>query len=55
MRAAIAAFDEARSIWPEYHNVAEIGRALRRWQERLADPQGPAWAQLHRQIITRYS
>jgi len=52
---AIAAFDEARSIWPEYHNVAEIGRALRKQQDRLTDPQSPAWQQLYREILTRYS
>lgn len=53
--AAIAAFDEARSIWPEYHNVAEIGRTLRRQQEALADPAGDAWPRLYREILTRYS
>lgn len=53
--SAIAAFDEARSIWPEYHNVAEIGRALRNQQDRLADPDSPAWQELYREILTRYS
>jgi len=53
--AAIAAFDEARSIWPEYHNVAEVGRALRNRQDRLADPASEAWPQLYREILTRYS
>jgi hypothetical protein len=53
--AAIAAFDEARSIWPEYHNVAEIGRVLRQQRDRLADPESPAWQQLYREILTRYS
>lgn len=53
--AAIAAFDEARGIWPEYHNVAEIGRALRNRRDRLADPQSPAWSELYRDILTRYS
>lgn len=53
--AAIAAFDDARGIWPEYHNVAEIGRALRNRRDRLSDPQSPAWAELYRDILTRYS
>jgi hypothetical protein len=53
--AAIAAFDEARGIWPEYHNVAEIGRTLRRQQEALADPGSAAWPRLYREILTRYS
>jgi len=53
--AAIAAFDEARAIWPEYHNVAEIGRALRNRRDHLADPQSPAWTELYRDILTRYS
>ena len=53
--AAIAAFDEARGIWPEFHNVAEVGRALRNRQDRLADPASEAWTQLYREILTRYS
>ncbi|HEY9548958.1 MAG TPA: hypothetical protein VIR45_05605, partial [Kiloniellaceae bacterium] len=53
--AAIAAFDEARGLWPDYHNVAEIGHALRNRQDRLADPAGDAWPQLYRDILTRYS
>ena len=53
--AALAAFDEARAIWPDYHNVAEIGRALRKWKDRLADPESPAWPQIYREILTRYS
>jgi len=53
--AALAAFDEARGIWPDYHNVAEIGRALRKWKDRLADPESPAWPQVFREILTRYS
>lgn len=53
--AALAAFEEARSIWPEYHNVAELARALRNRQDDLADPANPAWTQLYRDILTQYS
>ncbi|WP_299398440.1 hypothetical protein [Pelagibius sp.] len=53
--AAIAAFDEARRALPTYRNVAEIGNALRRWEDRLKDPESPMWAQLYREILTRYS
>lgn len=53
--AAIEAFDEARRIWPEYHNVAEIGNALRKREDRLRDPESAAWQLLYREIITRYS
>lgn len=53
--AAIDAFDEARSIWPEYHNVAELGRSLRNRRDELADPGSAAWTQLYRDILTRYS
>jgi len=53
--AAIAAFDEARRIWPDYHNVAELARALRNRRDALADPQNPEWPQLYRDILTRYS
>ena len=55
VRAAIAAFGEARDIWPEYHNVAEISRALTRRRDKLDDPDSPAWPQLYREILTRYS
>jgi len=52
LTAAIAAFDEARRIWPDYHNVAELGRVLR---SRLADRADPDWPLLYREILTRYS
>lgn len=55
VRTAIAAFDRARGIWPEYHNVAEIGRVLRRLEAALADPNSDAWPRLYREILTRYS
>lgn len=53
--AAIAAFDEARGIWPDYHNVAELGRVLRARRENLADPDSAAWPRLYRDILTHYS
>ena len=55
IEAAIAAFEVARDIWPDYHNVSEIGRALNRLEDRLADPDSEAWPRLYREIITRYS
>lgn len=53
--AAIAGFDDARRVWPDYHNVAELGRALRNRRDELADPASPEWPQLYREILTRYS
>ena len=53
--AAVAAFEAARGIWPEYHNVAELARALRNRRVDLADPASPAWTQLYRDILTQYS
>jgi hypothetical protein len=52
---ALAAFDEAYTVWPEYHNVAEIRRLLGEWRDRLASPDSDAWPQLYRNILTRYS
>lgn len=52
---ALRAFDQAREIWPEYHNVAEIGRLLRDWQDRLEGSNGSAWPRLYREILTKYS
>jgi len=48
-------FEEARSIWPEYHNVAELARALRNRRDDLADSASPAWTELYRGILTKYS
>lgn len=53
--AAITAFEEAREIWPEYHNVAEIARLLNERTDSLGTPESNAWPQLYRQILTRYS
>ncbi len=55
VEAAIAAFEEARDIWPEYHNVAEITRALKKRRETLANPDAAAWTELYRDILARYS
>ena len=52
---ALEAFDEAWSIWPDYHNVSEIRQLLRDWQGRLSDPASSAWPQLYREIVARYS
>ncbi|MEQ8354627.1 MAG: hypothetical protein RH942_03745 [Kiloniellaceae bacterium] len=52
---AIAAFAEARRIWPEYHNVAEIGRTLSKRKDELADRSSAAWPQLYRDTLARYS
>lgn len=53
--AAITAFEEAREIWPEYHNVAEIARVLNERRDSLGNTESDAWPQLYRQILTRYS
>ena len=52
---AIAAFDEAREIWPDYHNVAEIGRALKKRRDALAALSAESWSELYRDILARYS
>jgi hypothetical protein len=52
---AIVNFDGARERYPEYHNVAEIAQYLRERQARLMDPDSPAWADLYRTIISKYS
>ncbi|WP_340117227.1 hypothetical protein [Pelagibius sp. 7325] len=53
--AALAAFEAAHIIWPDYHNVAELARTLRNRQDRLAAPESPAWTQIYRDILTQYS
>jgi len=55
LEGAQAAFAEAERLWPEYHNVAEISRLLRR--KALESPRGESldWSDLYRTILTRYS
>ena len=48
-------FDEARRIWPEFHNVSEISRALRKRRDALATRDAEQWAELYRDILTHYS
>ena len=55
LEAALDAFDEARRIWPEYHNVYEIGRLLRQRRDELQAASAQAWPQLYRDILTDYS
>lgn len=52
---AMEAFDEARRIQPDFHNVAEIGRLLRDRRDKLGKPDSPEWPRLYREILTRYS
>ena len=47
--AATRAFEQARTIWPDYHNVAEISRLL------SATRAEPDWPELYRTILTQYS
>jgi hypothetical protein len=52
---AIAAFESAREVWPDYHNVAEIADYLAQ-VEATADPLDDSdWAAIDRTILTRYS
>ena len=54
--AAAAAFEEARTAFPDYHNVAELARALRKREDSLADAgDAAAWTELYREILTKYS
>ena len=50
---ALADFAEAEKVYPEYHNVAEIARLLRREQQSLSDPE--ARERVLRRILAEYS
>jgi len=52
---ALSAFDQARAAWPDYHNVAEIGRLLRARRDELAAGSADAWKDVYQTILTRYS
>ena len=55
VRAAIDAFSQAEKIWPDYHNVSEIRRALVRDSDRLAEKNSPEWKDLYRHVLTQLS
>jgi hypothetical protein len=52
---AIAAFERAREVWPDYHNVAEIAAYLARTKATEAPLDAADWAAVDRAILTRYS
>jgi hypothetical protein len=52
---AIKAFESARAIWPDYHNVAEIGNYLARVKATEEPRDAADWAAIDRTILTRYS
>ena len=52
---AIAAFEHAREVWPDYHNVAEIAAYLARAKATEAPLDAATWAAVDRTILTKYS
>ena len=56
---AIAAFSEAATIWPEYHNVSEIRDLLSRAKPTMeslpAGERRARWMDLQKTLLTRYS
>jgi len=53
--AALKAFTEARMVWSDYHNVAEIQRYLAQVQKSSEPLDDAAWARINRIILTEYS
>ena len=52
---AIAAFESAREVWPDYHNVAEIADYLAQAKATAGPLDDSDWAAIDRTILTRYS
>jgi hypothetical protein len=52
---AVQAFERARAIWPDYHNVAEIADYLAGVKAAEAPLDAAGWAAIDRAILTRYS
>lgn len=52
---AIAAFEQAKLAWPDYHNVAEIERFLQTRRNDLAAGSTDAWKDVYQTILTRFS
>ena len=46
---------EAVRIWPDYHNVAEIGRLLRANRDRLKAGDDAAWKEIYSVIVGKYA
>ncbi len=51
--AAIGAFDEARRLWPDYHNVSEIYALLNNKSDQLTSPD--AWGEVCETILDKYA
>ncbi len=51
--AAIGAFDEARRLWPDYHNVSEIYTLLNHEREELSSATG--WGHVCEIILEKYA
>jgi len=50
---AIAQFSAARSAWPDYHNVSELEKLLKRRKHLLVDDR--SWRELRNIILQKYS
>jgi len=55
LTTAIQAFEEAKAVWPDYHNVAELLALLEERRTNLASGGDKGWRKLYRIILTRYS
>jgi hypothetical protein len=52
---SIDSFTQAESLWPQYHNVAEIRSLLVSKREALKDPKSPEWKTTYSRILSDYS
>ncbi|WP_282610383.1 hypothetical protein [Pelagibius sp. Alg239-R121] len=52
---ALQAFGEAFEAWPDYHNVSEIQKLLKKHKSDLSDPGSPAWEMVYRIILADLS
>lgn len=53
--AAQQVIDQAVRIWPDYHNVAEIGRLLRANRAKLTAGDDAAWKEVYAVIAGKYA
>lgn len=53
---AIASFEEAKKLWPDYHNVSEIMKLLKNKRTELSNPDASeAWKNVTDTILKKYS
>lgn len=55
INVALTSFEEAKELWPSYHNVAEIHAFLKSNKRVLARKDAPQWDSINEKILAKYT